>query len=86
MRIATSGRLPDVDKSMNEVTITCRKELDGSPIRFSTWEGAMAKMVKVTMYRSAKTGKAVTKEYAEKHKSTTEKETYMRKAPTKKRT
>jgi hypothetical protein len=33
---------------------------------------------KVIMYRSAKIGKAVTKAYAEKHKSTTEKETYRR--------
>jgi hypothetical protein len=34
---------------------------------------------KITMYRSAKTGKAVTKSYAKSHPSTTEKETYKRK-------
>lgn len=34
---------------------------------------------KIVMYRSAKSGKAVTKAYAASHKSTTEKETYKRK-------
>ena len=37
------------------------------------------KTAKVVMYRSAKTGKAVTKAYAKSHPSTTEKETYSRK-------
>ena len=45
----------------------------------------MAKSVKVTMYRSAKTGKAVTKEYAAKHPATTEKETYKRSPPKKRK-
>ena len=35
---------------------------------------------KITMYRSAKTGKAVTKAFAKSHPSTTEKESYGRKA------
>jgi hypothetical protein len=39
---------------------------------------------KIVMYRSAKTGKAVTKAYAKGHPSTTEKETYKRKAKGKK--
>lgn len=36
---------------------------------------------KVAIYRSAKTGKAVTKAYAKAHPNTTEKETYTRKKP-----
>jgi hypothetical protein len=36
-----------------------------------------------TMYRSAKTGKAVTKAYAKSHPSTTEKETCKRSPPKK---
>ena len=36
----------------------------------------MAKGSKITVNRSAKTGKFVTKSYAAKHKSTTEKEHY----------
>jgi hypothetical protein len=43
----------------------------------------MAKKSTVTMYRSAKTGKAVTKEYAKAHPATTEKETYKRSSPKK---
>jgi hypothetical protein len=43
----------------------------------------MAKKSTITMYRSAKTGKAVTKAYAKSHPATTEKETYKR-GPSKK--
>ncbi len=43
----------------------------------------MAKKGTVTMYRSAKTGKAVTKAYAKSHPATTEKETYRRKPKSK---
>ena len=39
---------------------------------------------KTTMYRSAKTCRAVTKAYAKSHPATTEKETYRR-APKKKK-
>ena len=46
-------------------------------ISAQTREQEMAKKT-ITMYRSAKTGKAVTKEYAAKHPATTEKETYKR--------
>lgn len=48
----------------------------------SWMESKMAKRTskgKVTMYRSAKTGRAVTKSYAKGHPATTEKETYRRK-------
>ena len=38
-----------------------------------------------TMYRSAKTGRAVTKAYAAAHKSTTVKETNKRAAPKKRK-
>jgi hypothetical protein len=44
-------------------------------------EAEMAKKSgKVTMYRSAKTGKLVTADYARAHPSTTEKETRTRRA------
>ena len=45
----------------------------------------MAKKSTITMYRSAKTGKAVTKAYAKGHPSTTEKETYKRSTSKKKK-
>lgn len=45
----------------------------------------MAKKSTTTMYRSAKTGKAVTKAYAKSHPATTEKETYKRNAPKKRK-
>jgi hypothetical protein len=51
--------------------------LDG----FGPRRAAVAKKSRtVTMYRSAKTGKAVTKAYAKSHPATTEKETYKRKS------
>lgn len=39
----------------------------------------MAKTIKITVYRSAKTGLFVPKNYAQKHKSTTVKETVKKK-------
>jgi hypothetical protein len=39
----------------------------------------------VIMYRSAKTGRAVKKSYAKAHPATTEKETYKRKSPKKRK-
>ena len=45
----------------------------------------MAKKSTITMYRSAKTGKAVTKAYAKSHPATTEKETYKRSPPKKRK-
>jgi hypothetical protein len=56
----------------------------GSSIQSSTLEGEMAKKSTVTMYRSAKTGKAVSKAYAKSHPATTEKETYKKTAKKKK--
>jgi hypothetical protein len=50
-----------------------------SPTLYQEIQMAKKSGGKITMYRSAKTGKAVTKQYAKRHPSTTEKETYRRK-------